>query len=974
MPVSNEPASNKPSSSTLVGRDRELRVLRDALELSLQAQGSLVLVSGEAGIGKTTLVKSLAAEAREQGVLVLTGQAFDLSTTPPYGPWLELTDRFPNDSDLPELPEVLKRGTGVGELANQLALFETVREFLQLVAQMRPLVLVLEDMHWADRDSLDLLRYIARHVTDHRILIVSTYRDDEITRQHLLFQMLPLLIRETESTRVALQRLRDDAVRILVRRAYELSANDEARLSTYLRIHAEGNPLFVNELLRALEEQSILYQLTDGWQLASLTHAPVPPLLKQVVEGRLGRLPKETRQLLQVAAIIGSEFSVDIWQALSQVDDGVLNETLQQAIEAYLLVESDDGNGVRFTHALIRDALHSSFVLPRRRRLHRLAAELMIERTQTDPDVIAYHFQQAGDVRAAEWLARAGDQAAHRSASLTAVERFQAALSLTDGNPLRLRENGWISLKIAIESREHDPRFARDHIEAAKEIAASTGDKALAAMTSFHSGQNRLMVGESGFDELQKGLWALQALSPGDLDTIQGQFPGFESNLLDAAQALMHAVFGQYQHAIHIAQECIAPSVTENRFTNNEHGHAWFALALSYRALGNPEAAGDAFANMHSRYRNAGNTWVDAIAGTLELQELILVYYPDDAPRRRAVTQNVEELWARSSGVATTLPPKFGLLPLLIAEGDWDEARELALPYANRDLIQHSFALRALGIMAKHQGNVSTAWEYVRTGIPEGPDTVPGSTWLVDILELHRLAVELALSEEQVQLARQWLTAHDRWLDWSNRIQGRSESFLLWGRIHETEGDVERAWEYAHHALTHAKSPRQPTALIEIHRYLGYLAMRHNDADLAEHHLQESHALAEKCAFPFERALTLLAIAELEIERGNLQTARDHLASVRGICEPLEARPTLDRVTMLERRAGRPHTLAPFNLTARELEVLTLLSRGMTDRQIAEELFISRHTVMRHVSHILAKLEVDSRAAAAAKAVRTNLA
>jgi predicted ATPase len=223
-------------------------MLRDSLGESLRGNGRLVLLSGEAGIGKTSLVQTLVLEARDQSVIMLTGAAYDLSVTPPYGPWLEITDRYRAGADLPELPEVLKRGTGVGDLQIQQELFELARAFFTSVSEIRPLLLVLEDLHWSDQASLDMLRYLARRLDDHRILIIATYRDDEITRTHHLYQLLPALIRESQADRIELSPLGPADVSALVRSQWSLSPADEKRLLDHLLAHAEGNPLFTVEI------------------------------------------------------------------------------------------------------------------------------------------------------------------------------------------------------------------------------------------------------------------------------------------------------------------------------------------------------------------------------------------------------------------------------------------------------------------------------------------------------------------------------------------------------------------------------------------------------------------------------------------------------------------------------------------------------------------------------------------------------
>ena len=236
----------------MVGRDRELAQLQEQLAAAETGQGSLVLIGGEAGIGKTTLTSAIAAEAEDRGALVLLGGCYDLTTTPPYGPWVEITRGYLDDEELPAIPEQLREGTGMEGIGSQAALFDLFAGFLSDVAADRPLVLLLEDLHWADTASLDLLRYLGRVLAEQRILVLGTYRDDELTRRHELYQLLPVLTREAQAPRILLRRLDEEAISTLLATRYQLPATDRDRLAAHLLNLSEGNPFFAGEMLRSL--------------------------------------------------------------------------------------------------------------------------------------------------------------------------------------------------------------------------------------------------------------------------------------------------------------------------------------------------------------------------------------------------------------------------------------------------------------------------------------------------------------------------------------------------------------------------------------------------------------------------------------------------------------------------------------------------------------------------------------------------
>jgi DNA-binding CsgD family transcriptional regulator len=953
-----------------VGRDRELRLLRDALARAQQGQGSLVLISGEAGIGKTTLVQVIAAEAKTAGFMVLIGQAFDLSATPPYGPWLELTDRFPDDPDLPPLPEVLKRGTGIGDLTNQLALFEVARDFFTELASSSPLLVILEDLHWADRGSLDLLRFLSRYIESQHLLIVATLRLDEFVGNDNPSDLLSALVRERDPERIRLLPLRESEIRALVDTHFRLNHSDEYRLTHFLIEHGEGNPLYTHELLRTLEEQEFLEFQSDHWVLRPLRRVPVPALLRQVIERRLSNLDRKTRKFLQAGAVIGAEINYDLWRELCESNDQELSEALMQAFDARLLEQNASGNGVQFTHALIRDAVLEGVVILQRQTLHRRIADILLNRPNQNTELIANHLRLANDPRAIEWLIKAGDRAAHAFAPLEAVDRYEAALDILqkrDSNPTL---QGWLLVKIGLHSRSLDAASALMKIKEAAEIARQTNDHILASYALFHVGQVLFFLGEGGLPEVNQGIRQLRSLTQSEIDVLEVHSQGFDLNLLDTSHAIMLSLSGYFQQAIEIANVTLSRSKSLNDLHRNERGHGWVAIAHGNCFLGNPEMALVAFEKMHEEYTFARNHLYRALNSTFEYQNVLMTYFPEDLDRREQKSYEIEELWGKISGFSAPVAPRFGLLPVMLVEGSWTEALSLGLQHTNVDAIFRYVPLHVVGTIARYQGDFDLSWAQVKAGLPHGCDTVPGTSWYVYSLQLQQLAVGLSVDQLALERAVAWLSAHQRWIDWSGTVLMRSDASLLEARIHRTRNQLDAAHDAANHALSLAISPRQPVALLAAHRFLAELDTQSGNYASAEANLQRSLDLAEACAVPFERALTLLAIAALEIERGNITTARKRLASVRRICECLGARPTLDRVTMLEKRIGRPRTTTPSNLTARELEVLRLLACGLSDREIAERLFISHHTVMRHVSHILEKLGAESRTAAVAHAIR----
>ena len=243
-----------PGPPALVGRDREIAILHDRLAAARGGRGSLVLISGEAGIGKTALADTLVRDAAGASVTVLAGHCYDRTETPPYGPWVEIARRLQARPDtaitlpVPHLDGATSQG----------ALFAETQDFLAAMAAQRPLVLVLEDLHWADNASLDLLRFIAHGLAAMPLLLVVTYRGEELDRRHPLAATVPLLVREAPDGALDLRPLDAAASEALVRCALPLPDGAAARLAAYLMERTEGNALFITELLRTLEEERLL--------------------------------------------------------------------------------------------------------------------------------------------------------------------------------------------------------------------------------------------------------------------------------------------------------------------------------------------------------------------------------------------------------------------------------------------------------------------------------------------------------------------------------------------------------------------------------------------------------------------------------------------------------------------------------------------------------------------------------------------
>lgn len=966
----------------LVGREREQAWLRDSLTATLGGQGGLVLIGGEAGIGKTALAEALCDEAAERDALVLVGRCYDLTETPPYGPWVELFGCYAPDGVCPALPAAFARRGSVGAVANPATLVAQVHGFFAALGARQPTLLFLDDLHWADPASLDLLRALARNLSALSVLIIGTYRADEMTRTHPLYTLLPALVREAHAGRLDLRRLDDEAVRTLVRALYVLPEQVSGRLVAYLHERAEGNPFFIGELLRALEEEAILRRSDNGWQMGDVAHVRLPTLLEQVIDARLMRLGEEAQQLLAIAAVIGQEVPLSLWATVARVSEKTLLDVVQRAVEAHVLAERDDGAQVRFVHALIRQALYDGLLptlLPSRRRgWHRRVGEAQMAESYPDPDAVAYHFRQAGDTRAAEWLMKAGERAEHAYALLTAAERYQAAVQLDRAPPGDGHIRGWLLLHIAWLRRFADPASGLLSVEKAILLATENGNRVLAARAVTIRGILRCRNGEyrRGVSDLESGVMALDALHATDDIWLQEAIPvGFPVTLHGARGSLAFwlANAGRYHEVRPVAERAIQQAITDGRAAALERVHAvaTYGLALAHAAQGRPDEARVAFARARMACHATGNHAGVAQTALHELEWVVLPYQTDQLAARQALAAESEEAWICGSGaLRANDSPRLQRLPLVFLEGHWTEARQLALSVraAVEDSARLFMATRVLATIAHHQGETDLAWSLVHEWLPADPATPPGDARFLDTIATQRLAATLATDAGDLPVARDWIMAHDRWLRWSEAVLGQAEGHLLWARYYGMAGDAGRAYQYAKEAIVRATMPRQPLALLTAYRLVGELDTESGRFSDAAIHLNTARSLAEASLAPYERALTLLSLAELQIARSACAAAQQFLDEARAICVPLGAAPALAR---LERSAAR--FLAPAHadgLTKRESEVLALLAAGKTNKEMATILFLSDKTIERHITSLYRKIGARGRADATAYAFR----
>ena len=449
----------------LVGRERELEELRRCLDLAIEGKGSTVFVTGEAGSGKTRLVNEFMKQAREKGALVLAGWCLSNATVP-YFPFAVAFDPYFSsglDTNFSTQPLGIKTGlnqpepnaTGVSGMATWLSApqqpdrtgkpsvmtpqvwkdqaFAAVVRTLHTISAQEPVVLFIEDIHWADSASLSLLHFISRTAASERIVVLATFRSEELTADseghpHPLAEEMRLMQREDLFTEMRLSHLDREVVSKIAENM--VGGKLDPGLAARLAEESRGNALFLVETLRMLSEQKSIVQEDNQWRLA-IEDFGIPSKIRDIILRRLAVLKSSQRRVLDAASVIGEKFDVELLGAVLGQDCLEVLETLNLVAQSTSLVVVEE-NYFRFNHAKSQETLYEEIPLPLKRGYHARVAE-KLETTCRDAKLpfsdLAYHYAQAGNKeKAAKYALAAGQNALARFSNTEAVKHFEYVL------------------------------------------------------------------------------------------------------------------------------------------------------------------------------------------------------------------------------------------------------------------------------------------------------------------------------------------------------------------------------------------------------------------------------------------------------------------------------------------------------------------------------------------------------------------
>jgi tetratricopeptide (TPR) repeat protein/transcriptional regulator with XRE-family HTH domain len=893
----------------LVAREQELQRILTIVDLVNGGQGQTVLLAGEPGVGKTRLAQEVTLHLRDRGFVLAPGRCYETHQDVPFYPFLdalaalyavapaavqaEAPRRWPLLAHLlPEMAPSPPPESG-GDREEQERLFRAAGGFISALADETGVALLLDDLHWADSASLDLLQHLARHTRAQRILILGAYRDVDVNRRHPLRQALHALNREHLVERIAVRRLGPEATALLM--ATTLSEPEvPAEFVELVYRYTEGNPFFTDELLRALIDRGDLYRADGRWARRAIEEIVVPESIRDAIGERLSHLEEQTQELLHQASILGHAFGFEPLQRMSGREDGEIEAGIDEALAAGLIREQGN-DAYEFNHALTRQTLYQELSSRQRRRLHRNAAEALEALSALDRGLdgagraaeLAWHFLEA-DVaeRALHYSLTAGDAAEGVFAHDEAERQYRRAASLAHDVQDERREAEALE-KLGRVLRINGPYDeALTALERAMELQQRAGNLDAEGRIAATMGWVLSQVArpEEGISRLQAVAERMEASDPS---------PG----LVELYTALLHLYFrrGQGRDAAALAEKAavVAQAVGDERMRMQGefmrayallHDRVDEALALFEDVIVAAEKVGDNLNLFRVRIFAAG---IYASRGEFERSRTYV-------ERNIELSQHIGPDW---------LPgPLNQLGDLLFRQGDWGAARE---NYERAAGMTSSLAAYRGGWVRLSLARLCLAegkWREADRNLEEATGIVERTGDRSSVPKLHALLAARDLWQGQADAALARLEPLASQFD--------HDELMILAEAYIAMGNAARADEVVTSGVERAAAQNLRLAVADWRRLQGMLLAEQGRWEEAEPVFRDGCALASAIPYPFGKARILYEWGRSCLKTGAPAEARSRLEDALAIFRRLGARPYIERTEQALERLTSPRTEA----------------------------------------------------------------
>ncbi len=947
----------------LCGRIRERAQLKRMLASVLGGHGQVILLSGEPGVGKTRLA---VAALNESGFKVYLGRAIERATAP-YGPiagalrdCLRQTGGTVDDCGplgkylgilLPEL------GPMAPDEADATLLVEAITSALAAKAKSEPTALLLDDLHWADESTVDLLPILAERLQSERIAIIGTYRDEDIGRGHPIRRLKGELLRLRMLRELPVEPLTVDETADVLETLLGGTISDGLRDMVFA--HTQGLPLFIEEVAETLKAGEHIRQGARGLEPISDTQIPIPESIRDLVAMRLDGLTEEARAQLNMAAVIGDEFDIDLVRDLVGTDAG-----LNELMTARFITESRAGMAV-FRHTLTRDAVLDELPWSERRDLHRKVAE-RLEGRGASPERLAIHWLAAGDSeRARQSFHAAADRSCAVYAYRDAVRNFERALEI------------W--------PVEHEEEARSAALERHAQCAQTAGllDEAVRAWERLaQSSAVRNDPRRRG--ETLRALATVHDLRGANLQSIEARDQSWRA--FDEAGMCGEAaveLLAKTERFIINAQPSAASEVGLEalRFAERSErpelaARAKGTLAYAQAMLGQIDRARElAHDALNSALRlNSPNLIAEAYRQTAGVAE----YSSDFGKASEAYTTARDYCREQGEGVHTNLC--MGCMSyVFFRAGKWRQSLDLCreilripdgLPYPS------GVAKGVKGMIQVFRGELKPAKKLVvesRREVHEVGGVLGELLALWSIALAHEHGGD---SAEATEAYHQFIRMWERIEDYHEAIPGLCSAASFFA---EQNAAAEVAL-CANALSSIATKSGNPEALAGLAFALGERALLEGDARASADHFLQAAAQFAPLEVPVEWARAEWRAGVALAAAGDSDGAATHLRDAYRRLRRLGARALSSQVARHLTELGEPvearrnyRRIETVTLTKRQQDVARLLAEGLTNKEIAQRLFVSPRTVDMHVAHILDRLDCRSRTEAARKIADLDL-